>query len=299
MVNYYEILGLDFSASIDIIETKLDEQYAKWRALVTHHDSEIVSQATKAIQTIEQARSVLTDAAKKQVYDRDLQAELATMGGVVDPIVVGQAPMGQPGFGMAIPRRPIAPAPSQPPAERLDAWICQKCQKPNPKGTTFCAKCGAIVGVNCPNCGVLGDYSDKFCSECGKDKEAVFEENKAMRLKDLSESISRVESDIDFAKNNPMEFAKKNLGHKNLSGCSLVIVVISIILLVMLSILYISNDSPFIGIFMILAAIGSVVFSLLSRENKVKKQVTQHISTMEGQIQSMKQQVIQIRQEKY
>ncbi len=298
MVNYYEILGLDFSASRDVIEARLDEQYAKWRALVTHHDSEIASQATKAIQTIEQARNVLTDPAKKQSYDRDLQAELATMGGLVDPSVIGQAPMGQPNIGMVMPRRPIMGGQQQPQVERLDAWLCSQCQRPNPKGTTFCVKCGAVVGVNCPSCGVLGDYSDKFCSECGKDKRAVFEENKAMRLKELSDNISKLESDISYAKSDPRGYAKSTSEKKSISGCGIVIIIVAIIIGIVFGIALI-NEGQKIGIFPIVAPTLILGIQLLSQAKKTKKQVARQIETMEGYIRQMKDQANQIRQEKY
>ncbi len=299
MSNYYEILGLDSNVSIDVIEAKLDEQYAKWRALVTHHDSEIASQASKAIQTIEQARNVLTDPAKKQAYDRDLQAKLATMGGLVDPSVVGQVPMGQPNFGMVMPRRPMMGGQQKPQVERLDAWICSKCQRPNPKGTTFCVKCGAVVGVNCPSCGVLGDYSDQFCSECGKDKKAVFEENKAMRLKELNDNISKLENDISFAMSDPRGYAKSTSGKKTNSGCNVVSIVIVSGFLISVGIGFLNKDWVAPGILLILAPILILGIQFLSQANNTKKQVARQIETMEGYIRQMKDQTNQIRQEKY
>ncbi len=295
MVNYYEILELDFSASRDVIEARLDEQYVKWRALVTHHDSEIASQATKAIQTIEQARNVLTDPAKKQTYDRDLQAELATMGGLVDPSVVGQESMRQPGFGMAMPRRPIMGRQQQPQVERLDAWICSKCQRPNPKGTTFCVKCGAVVGVNCPSCGVLGDYSDKFCSECGRDKKEAFEDNKAMRLKELKESITEIEKDIHFAKSEPRKFAKINCGpRKNFGGLSFISGIIFIVGLILRN-----AGQETLGIVFILVSVVIGVVRIIARINDTKTKVSNEIVVMEGQIQERKTQINQVQQEKY
>ena len=243
---------------------------------------------------------MLTDPAKKQAYDRDLQAKLATMGGLVDPSVVGQVPMGQPNFGMVMPRRPMMGGQQQPQAERLDAWLCSQCQRPNPKGTTFCVKCGAVVGVNCPSCGVLGDYSDKFCSECGKDKRAVFEENKAMRLKELSDNISKLESDISYAKSDPRGFIKNTSGKKSASGCGIIIMIVIIIIIhISLGIPLINEGEEILGIILIVAPILGLGGYLLSNANKPKKLVARQIETMEGYIRQMKDQANQIRQEKY
>lgn len=299
MINYYEVLELDQTASKEMIEIKLDEQYAKWRALVTHHDPNIATQASKAIQTIEEARETLTNPLKKHSYDQSLQAHLATMGGLVDPTLVVNQPVTQPGFGMAMPRRPIVvTAPAQN-VERLDAWTCKKCQKANPKGTTFCSNCGGVVGVNCPSCGALGDYSEKFCSECGKDKKAEFEKNKQFQLQELGGAIAMVEEDLALAKHDPVGFVKKRLNPGKAQGCADSVVIFIILIFLAGGIWAVSYGTTMAGVIALVIGALLLVLHITGPRRNAKKVVIQHIQTMEAQLMNMKQDFNRLRGEKY
>lgn len=298
MINYYEVLELDQTASKEMIEIKLDEQYAKWRALVTHHDPNIATQASKAIQTIEEARETLTNPLKKHSYDQSLQAHLATMGGLVDPTLVVNQPVTQPGFGMAMPRRPIVvTAPAQN-VERLDAWTCKKCQKANPKGTTFCSNCGGVVGVNCPSCGALGDYSEKFCSECGKDKKAEFEKNKKFQLQGLGEAIAKVEEEISFVKQDPVGFAKNKLNVGKFGGCVIVLIVAVLILVVSFTVFLVQNEG-YLGLLFLLPVTVGLIYAIASRNMLANQAAKRHLQSREAQLMNMKQEFDRLRAEKY
>jgi class 3 adenylate cyclase/tetratricopeptide (TPR) repeat protein len=50
---------------------------------------------------------------------------------------------------------------------------CQKCGTDNPKGSKFCAECGAGFVRACPRCSADTTPTAKFCSECGELLDAV------------------------------------------------------------------------------------------------------------------------------
>jgi curved DNA-binding protein CbpA len=139
MTNYYELLKLNSNASGAEIEERLDDQYAKWRSLVTHHDIDIVSQANQALNQLEEIRNTLMNSEKRKEYDRFLSQAQGTMAGLADPdVLIAQNPVTR----IMAPPRPSNmhfPASEQKEVERTDAWICTdpKCKKANPTGTQF------------------------------------------------------------------------------------------------------------------------------------------------------------------
>ena len=188
MNNYYELLKVASDASHTEIETRLDDQYTKWRALVTHHDPNVVDQANQALNTLEEIRATLLDQDKRSAYDKILAQEQEKLGGLADPdIVIAQNPM-RPVMAPPRPRATATSIPHSTEVERTDAWICSnpKCRKANPIGTQFCTQCGKRIGIECPNCGVLTQGSNKFCENCGVNiQEALTQQEEAKRIAEL------------------------------------------------------------------------------------------------------------------
>ncbi|MBP7212639.1 MAG: zinc ribbon domain-containing protein [Anaerolineaceae bacterium] len=210
MINYYDLLQLPQSASTQEIEIKLDEQYQKWRGLVTHHKPEIVDEANNALRTIENARTTLLNAENRSEYDKQLTAAIGNQAGLSDPDAFFTSPGSNFGGNFsAIP--PQSPSPILPQAERTDAWICPNpaCKKANSVGTTFCSNCGETLGKACPNCGELVEASNKFCSKCGVDKLATFEEIKQSKLRDLQKEKRILHEKLDLASTDKSEFLKQ------------------------------------------------------------------------------------------
>ena len=224
MINYYEVLDLEQTASLDAIQKRLDDQYAKWRALVTNHDPDVSSQATKAIQTIEIAREILTNPVKRHAYDRDLREELETVAGLMDPSQIVNQPK-QGGYSMVIPTRPITQQVVVEQPVTLNTWICSSCQSPNHKGTTYCSKCGGVVGQNCPNCNNLVEFTEKFCSSCGVNKEAHFMDVKRKKIQDIEAQISALGNAIMMGEQNPAQYAKIHGVERYKNGCLSVVII--------------------------------------------------------------------------
>jgi DnaJ-class molecular chaperone with C-terminal Zn finger domain len=159
MTNYYDFLGISPLASQDEIKKAIDQKYDYWRRLVTHHQQETVEEATKALRILEQARVTLTDQGKRNAYDAGLGLG-PQLGGLTDPTVNVAVP----------PSKPSGSPPSASSAsssQRVDAWICARCQTANPIGTRHCKNCGNQIGVDCPKCGSLTEANTRFCSNCG------------------------------------------------------------------------------------------------------------------------------------
>jgi len=149
------------------IETAIDARYNQWRALVTHHDPNVVNQANQAIQLLEQIRATLTDPAKRAVYDEAIGVKGATAG-LVDPTAV----INMPHVTMPPPPRPPMPNPTvgaTGAAGTVNAWVCPKCSVANGIGTRFCRNCGTALGRECPNCEKTIEAIAKFCPDCGVD----------------------------------------------------------------------------------------------------------------------------------
>jgi curved DNA-binding protein CbpA len=160
MPNYYEMLKVDFSASTQEIEAAIDEQYHKWRRLITHHDPKVTNQATQALQTLEQIRATLTDPQARAHYDSKVAAEGAA--GLTDLEAGEQMHEGLPTLRPSEARSPEK-------ITRLDAWECSRCNTINTVGAQFCASCGQQVGRKCPSCGHMIHMNASHCIYCGVD----------------------------------------------------------------------------------------------------------------------------------
>ena len=181
MPTYYEILKVSPTASVTEIQAALDAQYNHWRRLVTHHDPQVAQRANQALLYLEQVRVTLTDSQKRSQYNSSLQLTPQNTSGLADHTVKPQ-PLTPPS-----PLRPPQPHTQTPPisTQRVDAWICPKCQKANPIGTKFCKGCGLALGMDCPKCGKLTEVIAPFCAECGAN---INETSRQKQIQDEFES---------------------------------------------------------------------------------------------------------------
>jgi len=206
MPSYYEVLKVESTASIEEIQTAIDEQYNQFLRLVNHQNPEVVEQANRALRQLEQIRSTLTDPGKRADYDQSLD-----FGGLADPSAILQAADAR-GFSMTpAPPRPRDQAVSEP----TTAWKCEQCGKMNRIGSKICAECGAILARDCPNgCGNVVQLREKFCSTCGKSvAEALaqlqleWEQAQSKTVEEIQAKIQTKRDEIDrlnwFAENVP------------------------------------------------------------------------------------------------
>jgi RNA polymerase subunit RPABC4/transcription elongation factor Spt4 len=193
----YQFIGVPISATTQEIDTAILAKYNEFRRLVTHHDQNIVTQATVALQTLEQARGILLNPQQRASYDQSLGLTSGT-GGLADPssllnrLTGASSSVSMPPVAMA----PLASQSTRPlnqppnPGERLDAWVCNRCRVVNPIGTRFCKQCGNQVGMDCPKCGRLMEANSQFCQECGvnvREYLVVQEEEERMRAMEIAQ----------------------------------------------------------------------------------------------------------------
>lgn len=164
MPTYYEVLQLVPTASSAEIEAACDAQYHHWRRLVTHHDPSVVNQANQTLQLLETIRTTLTHPERRMAYDARLQAGRGVVGGLGDPAAVARPGVMVP---PPPPPAPVAVTPPPPALERVDAWLCPKCQTANAPGNAYCKQCGHTIGIHCPKCSIIIEASAAFCSHCG------------------------------------------------------------------------------------------------------------------------------------
>lgn len=187
MSDYYQFLEVAPTAPMTEVEAAIANKYNKWRRLVTHHDPEIAEEASRALRQLEQARTTLTDPEQRAVYDQSLRS-----GGLADPTRQPQS-------------LPTPPPPRKPPAaqsarvethrdDRVDAWVCEKCETPNQVGLLYCKQCGNQIGRECPNCGNLIEARAPVCSHCG----VRFEEALQIVQKDY---VLQLRQDIEAHRN--------------------------------------------------------------------------------------------------
>jgi len=208
MNNYYDLLNISQEANQSEIETVLDDQYTKWRALVTHHDNNVVAQAKQALSQLEEIRNTLMNPEKRRAYNNSLLANQGNVAGLADPdILLSQNPMGH---VMARSRPRVSGQTAQAEMDRTDAWICTNpnCKKANPIGTQFCVKCGTRIGLECPSCGEFVEISNKFCSSCGVNKAEYFKKVQAEQIQSLQEQIKDIQAEIQEAEANPKKYFK-------------------------------------------------------------------------------------------
>jgi curved DNA-binding protein CbpA len=182
MANYYEYLEVQLDATTAEIQQALDAKYNQWRRLVTHHDPERAQQANQALIYIERIRGTLLDPSRRASYDASLFGTVGgTVGGLADPQSQPQPGFRTPAvtpFGAPVPPpSQIPPQPSQVVIERIDAWICGKCNQANQIGHTYCKKCGATIGRVCANCNTVYETKASFCPSCGMTPESVEKRN--------------------------------------------------------------------------------------------------------------------------
>lgn len=180
--NLYQSIGVSETASAQEIEAATEKKHKEARNLINHHLPEVANNASQDLIKVERARTILLNPEKKAEYDRSVGIA-GSVGGLADPTqILGKFSS----FGAATVPIGMNKQPSQQPQQpqqqavdqlvALNAWICNKCNTPNPKGTRFCKKCANVVGINCPNCGALIESSAERCTECGVSLKQALEE---------------------------------------------------------------------------------------------------------------------------
>lgn len=93
MSNYYEILNIKPNATIIEIQEAIDENYDKYRRLVTHHDPAVVIQANNALMQLERIRETLLTPSKKMAYDEQIENNYKEEIGTPPNGVIANPPM--------------------------------------------------------------------------------------------------------------------------------------------------------------------------------------------------------------
>lgn len=224
MENYYQRLQVKPTASLVEVEARLDDQYSKWRELVTHHDPDVVSEANQALQVLEEMRTVLLDPARRAAYNASITTRQENIGGLADPdtvLLINRSPSGGAPIRMRDTAQADAPQPGQ---ERTDAWVCSdpKCKRANTIGTQFCVKCGKRLSLECPKCGAMAELANQYCSFCGIDKHQQFRLLQEQAIEELEQQLANQVSMVEYAETNPMKFANENkelVGARGRLGC--------------------------------------------------------------------------------
>ena len=197
MPTYYEMLKLEPAANTSEIEDAIDEQYHKWRRLVTHHDPKVVNQANEALQTLETIRATLTNPEQRRIYDAAIGVGEKVMGlGDPDAVMaqVGPSSSAQP------PPAPMTTQEETPPSKRVDAWVCPECDTPNSIGLRYCNECGAQIGAECTQCGELVEMAAKFCAACGVNQEDARYEAELERQAEVRSEIETLNKRLKEAR---------------------------------------------------------------------------------------------------
>jgi hypothetical protein len=182
VTTYYQILQISSGATIAEIEAAYEAQYNHWRRLVTHHDPNMVNKANQALQSLEKMRATLTDPVKRETYDASIGLR-GPMGGLADPQARPRATVPTPPPPRARVGSHSPPAPTT--GERVDAWVCSKCQTANAIGHQYCQKCGHQIGRQCPKCDTLVEMQTEFCSNCGIDIKRFIQEQEVKKATQL------------------------------------------------------------------------------------------------------------------
>jgi len=189
MSNYYEILELESTATQAEIKTAIDEKYAYWNSLASHHDPEMVEKASREKRQLEEIRAVLGSKAKRKKYDAGSEENI---GGLAEQTRSKNAAVSKP--------TTLEPITQPRSTERLDAWVCPKCNQVNTIGQKFCFKCGGQIGEECPQCKYLSQIANAFCPRCGTNKAQVAAERKQKdaleRIKALQDSVQSRRAEI-------------------------------------------------------------------------------------------------------
>ena len=208
MPTYYEILKVNHTASVQELQTAIDDKYTQCRRLVTHYDPSVVNQANVALQSLEKIRETLLSPELKSIYDEALGFSGSQLGGLMDPDMhVSQLPGTTAVFpSMAVGRpvqQPVAPVNPLTSSAPVDGWHCEKCKEVNPVGSSYCKSCGADLGQPCPQCGTPYEITSKFCPSCGinprefiEEQERVQAENLELRRQEVRLVLTKAESQL-------------------------------------------------------------------------------------------------------
>ena len=148
------------------------------------------------------------------------------LGGLTDPMAAVSVP----------PSGPMRPSPSTPAAsgsQRVDAWVCARCQTANPIGTRHCKHCGNAIGIDCPNCGRLTEANSPHCSNCGtnvqdafrKKREVEEEQRKLLEAQEAERLRRQREQERQFAEQKSQEAVRQKQTSRRSCMFSIVVVV--------------------------------------------------------------------------
>lgn len=314
MSNYYEILKVQPTAAPSEIETAVESQYNQWRRLVTHHDPKIVEEANRSLRLLEQIRSTLTDSVRRAAYDEGIGLGGAA-GGLADPEALLRSAAPPPMF-MPAPPAPQAAA-FQPAGQRVDAWVCPKCQTANAVGTTYCKECGGQLGINCPQCGRLTEAAAKHCASCGAHIQEAINKQLEAKKSQLEEylqtliaqilqeqrTIQALEMVVETGKVQMASYSDMTLASNSLSkqpGATSMFVMLIGALVVpacMAAAIFGDSDSPIIWIVTALAIMGAVAFVLDINKTRTKDRAAGRIIFHREQLANLEQQIKQIQSE--
>jgi curved DNA-binding protein CbpA len=312
MSNYYEILELESTATQAEIKTAIDEKYAYWNSLASHHDPEMVEKASREKRQLEEIRAVLGSKAKRKKYDTGTDENI---GGLAEQTRSKNAVVLMPTTS-----KPITQPRS---TERLDAWVCPKCNQVNTIGQKFCCKCGGQIGEECPQCKHLSQIANAFCPRCGTNKVQVATERKQKdalaRVKILQDSIQAKRAEISIierlSRKIPIRYDTRWLGydknntdlHKKLwgnQGCLLiamlsVIGLVLAILLVRFPEMYATPSSLFYLVLIgsavsVVVILGVAYLARITQRPKVIKKANEMIQEHTNAIAQMVQEIRQL-----
>lgn len=182
MSNYYEMLKINQTATVQEIQVAIDEKYDQCRRLVTHHDPNMVNQANMALQSLEKIRETLLNQDRKSVYDEALGISGNVVGGLMDHLMAGSAPSAGTPMIVGGPAPRTLPAHMPTGGAPLEGWHCTKCNSISQIGSLFCKSCGNEIGQSCPKCRTSFEKTAQFCPSCGVRPQQFAEEQEKLRL---------------------------------------------------------------------------------------------------------------------
>ncbi len=199
MPNYYEMLNIDHTATVQEIQVAIDEKYDQCRRLVTHHDPNMVNQANMALQSLEKIRETLLNQDRKSIYDEALGVSGNVVSGLMDPSMAGASPsVGMPvRVGVPVPRTLPAHMPTG--SAPLDGWHCSKCNSISQIGSLFCKSCGSEIGQSCPKCRTSFEKTAQFCPSCGVNPQQHIEEQEKLRLETIEKQRQGIRQKLSEA----------------------------------------------------------------------------------------------------
>lgn len=296
MTSYYEILKVEPKASRAEIEAAVESQYNQWRRLVTHHDPKVVEEANRSLRTLEQIRDVLMDTNKRAVYDQSLN-----VGGLADPeaLLRSAAP---PPMSMPAPAAPASQvAHPQTPLQRVDAWVCPKCQTANAVGLQFCSKCGNQIGRACPSCSKMIEAIATFCAHCGREIAAILRQQGQAQIQELMRLIQEEQEQIqEFQKlnNQLFMFGGDKWGfYRDSVGCLTKSGIVSLFLVTFFVFAAVGGALGDGGVIfgMFIGFVVSILVTFWAQAQSIKPEVRRQIQVNMNRIVELEQEIKQIR----